>query len=430
MNKIIGQIITLTKNIFLNSPDGTQNGMEQFFVGKRNPFRFSGGMGTSWWYTQLTFKTVENLSFLITGEIDEFSSCDHETIQRVIRETLHEICVDSNIFNGDLVCFSGKDTLFECRTETNANKYGAYILDEILENVRKSISLGCVIYTAPRITGGSFSIDSEKIHVIHKKDTAKWEELIELGYCFGEWNPHTGNFIDGHKSAFSGKDYNYVFATETEGTNQGNKFSASLKFRKLFSVILALIEYEYRFKVMAKPYSMCMQIPHSKSQDKSFTQNEIGELYPYYGNNIEIKVEHISKIKKWYREEQGLAGEQRNRIEKCAHFINKGMNSSDIESYVHYFVALDALYGKIGSVSKSIEQGVSLLPDSSQWNEKIPWLFDLRNELVHGGSRYIEEWPKYMRYYRHFSAEPARDIEKLALHALSNAPPLFHESNK
>lgn len=430
MKKIIGQIIALTKNILLNSPDGTQNGMEQFFVGKRDPFRFSGGMGISWWYTQLTFKTLENLSFLINGEIEEFSGCDHKTIQSVIRDTLHEICVDRNIFNGDLVCFSGKDTLFECRTETDANKYGAYILDAILENVRNSISLGCVIYTAPRITGKSFSIGSEKIHVIHKNDTTKWDELIELGYYFGEWNPLTGNFIDGHNSAFSGKDYNYVFVNETEGTNQGNKFSASLKFRKLFSVISALIEYKYRFKVMARPYSMCMQIPHAKSRDKSFTQNEIGELYPYYGNDIEIKIENIAKIKQWYREEQELTDEQRNRIEKCAHFINKGMNSSDIESYVHYFVALDALYGKIGSVSKSIEQGVSFLPDSSQWNEKISWLFDLRNELVHGGSRYLEEWPKYMRYYRHFSEEPARDIEKLAFHALASAPSLFHESNK
>ena len=430
MKKIIGQIIALTKNIFLNSPDGTQNGMEQFFVGKRDPFQFSGGIGISWWYTQFTYKTVENLSFLINGDLKEFSGCDHKTIQSVVRDTLHEICVDRNIFNGDLVCFGGKDTLFECRTETDVKKYGAYILDAILENIRKSISLGCVIYSAPRITGQSFTIDSEKIHVIYKNDSDKWNELIELGYYFREWEPVTGNFIDGHKSAFSGKDYHYVFATETEGTDQGNKFSASLKFRKLFSVISALIEYKYRFKVMARPYSMCMQIPHAKSQGKSFTQNEIGELYPYYGSDLEIKNEHISKIKQWYREEQELADEQRNRIEKCAHFINKGMNSSDIESYIHYFVALDALYGKVGSVSKSIEQGVSYLPESSHWNEKISWLFDLRNELVHGGSRYIEEWPKYMRYYRHFSEEPARDIEKLALHALASAPSIFHESNK
>ncbi|HAS7003471.1 hypothetical protein HJ091_22870 [Vibrio parahaemolyticus] len=430
MKKIIGQIIALTKNIFLSSPDGTQNGMEQFFAGKRDPFRFSGGIGISWWYTQFTYKTVENLSFLINGEIEGFSGCDHKTIQSVIRQTLQEICVDRNVFDGDLVCFRGKDTLFECRTENDANKYGTYIFEMILENVRSSISSGCVIYTAPRITGKSFTIDCENIHVIHKDDSDKWGELIELGYHFDGWNPHTGELKGGGKTAFSRKDYDYIFVAETEGTIQGNKFSASLKFRKLFSVISGYVDCKYRLKVMAKPYSVSMQIPHVRSESKSFTQSEIGELYPYYGDTIEIKSDDISKIKQWYKDEQELTVEQRNRIEKCAHFINKGMNSSDIESYINYFVALDALYGKIGSVSKSIEQGVSCLPDSSHWNEKISWLFDLRNELVHGGSRYIEEWPKYMRYYRHFSTEPAIDIEKLAFHALASAPSLFHASNK
>ncbi|OBU19982.1 hypothetical protein CTM88_20700 [Photobacterium aquimaris] len=430
MKKIISQIIVLTKNIFLNRSDGTQKGMEQFFVGKREPFHLSRGIGISWRYTQFTYKTVENLSFLINGEIEGVSGCDHKTIQSVIRKTLQEICVDRNIFDGDLVCFGGKDTLFECRTENDTNKYGTYIFDAILGNVRNSISLGCVIYTAPRITGKSFTIDCEKIHVIHKDDNAKWDELIELGYHFDEWSPLTGELRNGHKTVFSGKDYDYIFVTETEGTNQGNKFSSSLKFRKLFSVISAHVECNYRLKVMARPYSMCMQVPHIRSQDKSFTLSEIGELYPYYSHDVEIKSEHVSTIKQWYKEEQVLTAEQRNRIEKCAHFINKGMNSSDIESYVHYFVALDALYGKKGLVSKSIKQGISCLPNSSHWNEKISWLFELRNELVHGGSRYIEEWPKYMRYYRHFSAEPAIDIEKLAFHALASAPSFFHESSK
>ena len=106
------------------------------------------------------------------------------------------------------------------------------------------------------------------------------------------------------------------------------------------------------------------------------------------------------------------------------------MNSKDIESYIQYFVALDALYGNRGSVEKSIVRGVSVLPQNSVWNEKITWLFDLRNELVHGGSRFIEEWPDYTRYYKHFNTEPISDIEQLAFLALSNTPFIFTESNK
>ena len=59
---------------------------------------------------------------------------------------------------------------------------------------------------------------------------------------------------------------------------------------------------------------------------------------------------------------------------------------------------------------------------SGAFGEKIAWLFDLRNELVHGGSRYVKEWPKYQRYYRHFDTTPSRDIEKLAFAALLRAP--------
>lgn len=136
----------------------------------------------------------------------------------------------------------------------------------------------------------------------------------------------------------------------------------------------------------------------------------------------------IENIKKWYINELQLDPDSKSRVTKCAHFINKGMNSCDIEAYIHYFVALDALYGKIGSVERSIQDGVEKLPQEDVWSEKIPWLFDLRNELVHGGSRYIKEWGKYMKYYYHFSSEPSIDIEKLAFLALSQAPQQLNSS--
>ncbi|MFT6910316.1 MAG: hypothetical protein ACJAS1_007044 [Oleiphilaceae bacterium] len=429
MNKVIGQIIALTKNIFLRNPDGSQNDMEQFCVGKQDPFRSIGSFSISWWYKPLTYKIVENISFIITSEISEFSDCDHKSIQDTVRKTLHEICVDKAIFDGDDVCFARKNTLFDCRKENDTIRFGKYILESIFSNVRLSISACCVIYSAPRITGESFSIDLEKIHIVRKDNQFEWKNLSSLGYCSDEWNPTSGNFRDDTLTAFSKLKYDYLFIVECEGTIDGNKFSASLKLRKLFSVILSILEYKFRHKVMAKPHSICLQLPHNSASKKHLIQTEIGELFPYYANDITVSDADILHIKSWYQIEVSLTEEQKNRVEKCAHFINKGMNSADIDSYIHYFVALDALYGKIGSVSRSIEEGVANLPRCNDWNEKISWLFDLRNELVHGGSRYIEEWPKYMKYYRHFSSDPLRDIEKLSLHALASAPKIFHESN-
>lgn len=425
---VITQIITLTKYIFLQSSDISHK--EQFIAGKQGPTGLlSNGVGISWLYESITHKTVEKISFMITSEMHEFSDCDHKSIQKTIRKTMREICLDSTIFHGDDVCFSRKPTLFECRVKIDITRFGEYILEAIISNIRLSISRYCIIYSPLRITGVSFSIESENLHIVQKTDPLEWRKLIDLGYLLDQWNPISENFHDGFTTTLSPLNYNYLFVVESTGTEEGRRFSASLKFRKLFSVIYSLVEYSFRNKVMAKPHSDCMQLPHKSSKNKSYSRSEIGELLPYYSKTLVVSENDVFKIKEWYQIERKLTEDQKSRIEKCSHFINKGMNTSDIDSYIHYFVALDALFGKRGSVFKSIEEGVNSLPCNDRWNEKISLLFDLRSELVHGGSRYIEEWPQYMKYYRHFTSEPIRDIEELAFHALAAAPKLFYETN-
>jgi hypothetical protein len=143
---------------------------------------------------------------------------------------------------------------------------------------------------------------------------------------------------------------------------------------------------------------------------------------PYYINNRTISSDEISEIKHWYEAEALLSKDKRNRAERSAHYINHAMNADDIESYINYFISLDALFGNRGSVEKSIEEGISRLNVDDKQKEKASWLFDLRNELVHGGSRHIKEWPKYFRYYRHFESEPLSDIEQLAMESLCQFP--------
>lgn len=101
------------------------------------------------------------------------------------------------------------------------------------------------------------------------------------------------------------------------------------------------------------------------------------------------------------------------------------MNSDDIESYVNYYIALDALFGERGSVETSILNGLKELKLEKSDEDKASWLFDLRNDLVHGGSRCVKDWSKYQRYYRHFDSRPEKDIERLAFSALNRAPIIF-----
>lgn len=53
---------------------------------------------------------------------------------------------------------------------------------------------------------------------------------------------------------------------------------------------------------------------------------------------------------------------------------------------MNYFIALDALLGRRGAVESSILSGLERLQLGPVQVEKSSWLFDLRNELVHGGS--------------------------------------------
>ena len=98
------------------------------------------------------------------------------------------------------------------------------------------------------------------------------------------------------------------------------------------------------------------------------------------------------------------------------------MNADDIEAYINNFVALDALFGERGSVEASIEAGILSLALGADLEQRVSCLFDLRNELVHGGSRYISEWPKYQSYVRHFKSQPLADVAKLARSAILAAP--------
>ena len=119
-------------------------------------------------------------------------------------------------------------------------------------------------------------------------------------------------------------------------------------------------------------------------------------------------------MQKWYVDLEGLPADRRAKVEKACYFINRGMVTRGLDSYVNYFVSLDALFGVEREVGGSIERGVKSLPIAESLKEKVSWLYQLRNELVHGGSRYCAEWQKYEQYCSHFRTRPEDDIKRVA----------------
>jgi len=425
MSPILGQIIRLTRTIHLHSVDGSIRPSAQFLAGKRPHFGLTGGFGLSWWYTSDTFLAFDAVTNLIIRNASEFRDCDPETISETIKETLHEVCVDKSIFDVDAVVFAQQKTLFECRS-VNAEWFSTILLRTIEDNLRTRIGRRCTIYVVPRLQVASFNLCEVSVRLIEKNDGAAWSALIKSGYQFDGWtpqNPTIGLKVD---STFSpqGK-FESLLVGEEYGTQKGAQASSVLKFRMLIAVLAAIASEQSGFtfhKAMARPFEFCVQFPHESCSDKRIFRSDCRPIIPFFVSDIHLGTDEIEALRTWYAKYMRCSQITKDRLEKSAHFINRGMNTDDIESYINYFVALDALFGERHSVETSILAGIVSLGLDAIYVEKARWLFDLRSELVHGGSRQFVEWPKYGRYVRHFRTRPLRDVQVLSQMVLTRAP--------
>lgn len=428
MTPRFSQIVRLTKSLLLNPGTASKRPSAQFFAGKHSAYGSPSGIGVSWWYSDDTFQALDAVVALTLKNSPDFRDCDPDTVSEVVIKTLQEVCVDQAIFDVDAVVFprgQRHQTLFDCRVAP-VPQYAAAILKAIETNLRALICRRCTIYAVPRFQVTSFSLAEDSIHVIAKRDRDAWQTLIEEGYQFDGWTPeHTRVGTREDRIFAPPGDFECVLVAEEHGTQEGSRFSSVLKFRKLTAVLFAIASqraaYPYH-KATARPLEFCMQFPHRSSADATITRSDCDPLISFFASDIPIGADEVAATRDWYNRCSRCSPDAKSRVEKGAHFLNRGMNSDDIEAYVNYFVTLDALFGQRGSVEASILAGVHALGIDSSYAEKTSWLFDLRNEIVHGGSRYITEWPKYNKYTQHFRTKPLSDVQVLAQLAVLRAP--------
>lgn len=425
MTPLLSQIARLTKSILLKPTSPEQRPSAKFIAGKHSPFGFPSGIGLTWWYSEDTFDAIDAVALLLTEKSAEFRNCDLESVSELVTKTLQEVCADKTIFDVDAVFFPRKQTLFECYARS-VSLSAESILEALETNLRALIGKRCTLYVMPRFQVSSFLLENDTLHVIAKQDRAAWQRLVDKDYEFGGWTPENPTLGTRGTPTFAPPtSFECVLVAEECGTQKGARFSSILRFRKLTSVLFSVAEQraEYPYhKAMARPSEFCIQFPHQSGADGTTTRSDCEALIPYFTSDISIGEAEVAEVKRWYEASSTCSQETQERIEKGAYFLNRALNAADIESYINYFVALDALFGERGAVEASILNGVRSLGIDPEFSEKTPWLFDLRNELVHGGSRYITEWPKYARYAQHFRTKPIADIRSLAQLAVLNAP--------
>jgi hypothetical protein len=428
MTPLLVQVVRLAKSILLQPVGSPKTMFAKFFAGKHDPFIFPGGTCLTWWYSADRIHALDTVVALVIKDFPNFRDCDPETVSEVVTKTLQEVCVNPAIFNVDAVFLARSQTLFDC-CSVPVPTFSQAIIDAIEANLRVLICRLCTLYAVPRFMVKSFLLDEDSIHIIAKADGTAWQRLVDRKYEFQGWSPERPVFGAREDKLFSPQfNFECVFVAEEYGTQKGTCFNSILKFRRLTAVLFAVASsgalYPYR-RSTAPSSKFCMQFPHSSDCAATISRIDCEALVPSYGMNVPIGPDEAMVTQNWYRTCARCSPGDQRRLEKGAHFLNRAMNSDDIESYVNYFVTLDALFGQRGAVETSILAGIKSLGIDPKFTEKTPWLFDLRNEIVHGGSRYVAEWPKYARYSQHFRTRPLEDIRALAQFAVLHAPRAF-----
>lgn len=419
--KILGQIIRLSKSIALHEPIA-KKGFKSEFIARIPGLELIGtGPRVALWKTEGSFEAIKNIARMIRVYHAEAKDCDSKTIEDLTIKTIEDLVLEESIFRSDCILTSSQRCLVDYHVDQDINKFANKIYSQLMSKVRTSINHWCNVIGVPRVICNSFDIPQANISLISRMDTKKWEEVVSTKYETSKWSHLLGCFPDSGGIQLFGFECRPLVVHQAYGTQKGTQFSSRLEFATFFAVLYATVavqEDKSLFRASAYPYNQCIQFPSLSSSGLRITQSALDPVFPFFGADFQLSHYAVETIQNWYLSLANLPNARRSRVEKACHFVNRGMMTFGLNSYLNFFISLDALYGEAREVEASIQRGIESLPSDISLKERVSWLYDLRNELVHGGSRFCAEWSDYDRYYLHFRTKPEEDIKRISCIAL------------
>jgi Apea-like HEPN len=147
----------------------------------------------------------------------------------------------------------------------------------------------------------------------------------------------------------------------------------------------------------------------------------IGSLFPslLVDGLLDVSADILFEIQSWYDLRSKSSDSIAQRATTAAHFVHYGIIYDGLERFIHFFIALDALFGERYKVEKNIKEGIrKTFTSQPDWENRADKLFELRNELIHGGISSIKRWDGLEHYRRCFKSHPMKDIQTAAMTAL------------
>ncbi len=414
--KIYGKILALLREIKLHKMSYNDCFPTSFLI---------GNIGLQWWYTKKSFKLRNDLSKMIISSDKRFLGGDYEYFSTVIIDTIQNNGFNKDIFNSDLVFKSEADNLLEVSINSDYKNVSKKLYCIIENKLMSSIIDWMNLFPLTIIKSNSYIFESLDLALLAPSDAMNWEKISRDFKSSNGFNPSNGQ---NYNRSIIPAAYNIPLTWlifKTNGTEKGARRKLTFTVRDFIAIVCSFKITSYdslQNYIENDTPRYCILFPGSDTVDFNLQINSLPFLQPSFASHLEVDIETLEEIDSYIKSINRLNSESKKRFETATQFINYGLlASSDIERFMHFYIALDALFGEKNNVETSIRNGLCSLKNiDKKIDEKADRLFDLRNEILHGGSSSLRDWKGYEIYLTLYDVDPFIDIELICYRSIVN----------
>ena len=414
--KIYGKLIALLREIKLQKSSNIGCFPSSFLI---------GNVGLEWWYTKKSYKECNDLSKMIISSNKNFVNCDYEYFSRVIINTIQNNGFNKELFNPDLVFKSKIDNLLEASNQSDYKTLSKKLYSIIENKLQSTITDWMVLYPVSSLKSDTFVFESLDLVLLSSDDKTYWQNFsYDYKSSFG-FNPTNGQNYAMNIIPAAYKVPSTWLIFKTNGTENGTIRKMKFNIKEFIACICSFnITSSESFPnyIENETPRYCILFPGNNVVDFNLRINSLPFLQPSFASNFEVSVETLKEVDSYIKSINSLAIESRKRFETATQFIHYGLlASSDIERFMHFYIALDALFGEKKNVKETIKSGLLTIKDiEPHIEDKADKLFNLRNEILHGGSSIIEDSKYYEKYLEKYEINPLADIELICYKSIKS----------
>lgn len=434
--KILSKLLSITKGVHIIQPNESAR-MDVFFFDTAR-----GRRQITWWITWDAVRETQEFAKMTAAFDPQLADADRPSIQLEIDKVLKENFFNEELFNVRDILLGKCPTLFAASATANKQEFAENLWSKIHQALSNLMPSWLVLYPLRGVKSASFDIEFDGLSLLAPDDDAKWQRYATQYPRTTSFNPSEGSpegisapTIWNIKSPTA--DENRLFTwliCEAKGTRQGVKRVAADRMRTFLAVLFShWHESSGDFFVIKSDlgeHRYAFQFASAGDRDEnSIASGSVGRLMPSLPLDFTVSASNIAQVKDWYARLYSAHEELRRRAITASHFIHHAVMADGMERVLHYYIALDALFGERGKVEGNIKKGIEqLFPNDPTWVYRADHLFDLRNALVHGGTSSVGGWEHLEAYMRHVKTSPLEDVSKAATTALRTYlvnPPQF-----